>query len=279
MVFRTLDVEAPVDTQGFSPHSFDLVVAANVLHATRDLSTTLATVRSLLAPGGLVALLETTDHPVWLDVTTSLIAGWQRFDDRWRSGHPLLTPERWGDALAESGFVRAGAWPHRGSPAEILGQHVIVAQAPFQTALSTYATSAKRPAAASAVHPRADVSVRVSLAGLPEGDCIDALADLVRRHVAGVLRLSDDALVGRYDRLQDAGLDSLMAVELRNRVAQTLELTEGLEATLIFDHPSVDAIARYLGARLRGERSGPSSSPAGAPSHQPVASVGAPLDV
>lgn len=44
--------------------------------------------------------------------------------------------------------------------------------------------------------------------------------------------------------LRDVGLDSLMAVELRNALQQLAETT--LPATLLFDHPTVEALARYL---------------------------------
>jgi acyl carrier protein len=63
--------------------------------------------------------------------------------------------------------------------------------------------------------------------------------------VARILRL-DASQVENDHRLMDIGVDSLMAVELRNRLNKGLGLTEKLPATLIFDHPTVQAIARYL---------------------------------
>jgi hypothetical protein len=53
----------------------------------------------------------------------------------------------------------------------------------------------------------------------------------------------------------DLGLDSLMAVELRSRLALGLGLGRGLPATLIFEHPSVEAIAALV-VRLVTEANG-----------------------
>jgi hypothetical protein len=62
------------------------------------------------------------------------------------------------------------------------------------------------------------------------------------------------------------GLDSLMAVELRNGLARDIETR--LPATLLFDHPTLDGLTDTLLAAvpgLRGEgRPGPE---AGSPAH------------
>jgi hypothetical protein len=50
----------------------------------------------------------------------------------------------------------------------------------------------------------------------------------------------------------DLGLDSLMAVELRNRLATGLALTRPLSATLMFDYPTIDAIAGHLVKEIQG---------------------------
>ena len=47
-------------------------------------------------------------------------------------------------------------------------------------------------------------------------------------------------------RLMDLGLDSLMAVELRDKLRVGLGLENGLPATIAFDFPTVEAIADYL---------------------------------
>ena len=80
---------------------------------------------------------------------------------------------------------------------------------------------------------------------IPADEVEEAIEDFVRSHVARILRL-DVSQVESDHRLMDIGVDSLMAVELRNRLNKGLGLAESLPATLIFDYPTVQAIARYL---------------------------------
>ncbi|KKY13503.1 putative polyketide synthase [Diplodia seriata] len=60
IAFRVLDIERDPSAQGFAAGRYDVVVAANVLHATTSLAGTLAHARKLLRPGGWLVLLEIT---------------------------------------------------------------------------------------------------------------------------------------------------------------------------------------------------------------------------
>jgi acyl transferase domain-containing protein len=251
--YRTLDLELDPEPQGFVRGRYDIVIAANVLHATRDLSAVLRRAHELLAPGGLLLALETTDHPIWLDVTTGLIAGWQGFDDRWRGDHPLLAPETWKQALEGAGFVRTGSWPVPSSPAAILGQHVIAAQAP-DTKVSGGGdySEAREQSVVPEVSPAKSEAEPLSLAlsRSTSVDRLELLAEFVRDEIVRVLRLRQDQLPGRHQRLMDLGIDSLMAVELRNRLATGLTLPKPLTATLVFDFPTIADIANHLNALI-----------------------------
>ena len=102
--YRILDIEADPSTQGFDRQGYDLVIASNVLHATRDLKETLANCRSLLAPGGRLVVLELMRARHWQDLTFGLLEGWWRFDDSYRPVSAIAGPDVWRRAVRDAGF-------------------------------------------------------------------------------------------------------------------------------------------------------------------------------
>jgi len=247
VTFDTFDLEDDAAATRMGARSFDIVVAANVLHATRDLSVTLKHVQQLLSPGGFLVAVESTDYHIWLDVTMALVAGWQRFDDAWRQRHPLLGADRWTAILEEAGFVHAGVWPGASSAASILGQHVLVAQTAADSANDVTAPSAgARSAVPVQTRAAAEPGLSRRLAGSTPLERRAHLLDLVRAEVIRVLRLPPDQSPSSRQRLMELGVDSLMAVELRDRLRSALALEQSLSATLVFDYPTIAAIADYL---------------------------------
>jgi len=105
--YQILDIEKDPIAQGFEAHSFDLILASDALHATRDLRQTLEHVKQLLASEGLLVLLELglTNLPRWFDIVFGLLKGWWLFVDRdLRPSHPLLSVPKWQHLFKELGF-------------------------------------------------------------------------------------------------------------------------------------------------------------------------------
>ncbi|MGJ7909294.1 SDR family NAD(P)-dependent oxidoreductase, partial [Actinopolyspora sp. H202] len=109
----------------------------------------------------------------------------------------------------------------------------------------------------------------------------EALLELVRSEIATVMGLptARSVPVGggqTAPSLRELGVDSLMAVEVRNRLSKLVG--ERLPTTLLFDQPTVDALARYLADKLGGpvQRSATASSRTTereAPPDEPIAIV------
>ncbi|MFH0997754.1 MAG: SDR family NAD(P)-dependent oxidoreductase [Pseudomonadota bacterium] len=105
--YQILDIEKNPMEQGFRPHEYDVILAANVLHATADLRHTLKQVRQLLSPGAMVVLLEGIERRRWLDLIFGLLDGWWKFRDHdLRPSHPLIGVTSWEKLLKESGFAQ-----------------------------------------------------------------------------------------------------------------------------------------------------------------------------
>ncbi|TVP47770.1 MAG: SDR family NAD(P)-dependent oxidoreductase [Gemmatimonadales bacterium] len=125
--FGTLDIARDPEGQGFPPGAFDLVIAANVLHATPDLDRTLEHTRGLLAEGGMLILLEVVKPHRFADLTVGLTDGWWAFEDAHRSTSALLSSDQWRELLGASGLEATAAVSGTGAMAR---QAVIVGVAP-----------------------------------------------------------------------------------------------------------------------------------------------------
>jgi acyl transferase domain-containing protein/NADPH:quinone reductase-like Zn-dependent oxidoreductase/SAM-dependent methyltransferase/acyl carrier protein len=129
--YRSLDIEKDPLTQGYDAHAYDIVIAANVLHATADLRRTLDNVRTLMASEGVLLLLEGT-RPLRLgDLIVGLTDGWWRFEDTaLRPSHALITSGKWRTLLADSGFTDVVIAPEGEGDGVLANQALILCQGP-----------------------------------------------------------------------------------------------------------------------------------------------------
>ncbi len=115
------------------------------------------------------------------------------------------------------------------------------------------------------------------LAEVPESEWDAVVLELVRGEAAAVLGRGSAAEVDPELAFKDLGFDSLGALELRNRLMQATGLR--LPATLVFDHPNCEAVAKFLRSRVEvrgGAQAGAGRAPARrrAGSEEPIALVG-----
>ena len=129
--FELLDIERPPVAQGFSEQSFDVIIAANALHATRDLRETLGNTASLLAPGGVLVLLEGTGRQRWVDLTFGLTEGWWRFSDTaLRPDYALISAEQWKSLFRELGLEAEHSAASLGD-ADFVPQSILIGRKPL----------------------------------------------------------------------------------------------------------------------------------------------------
>ncbi|KAF2177292.1 methyltransferase domain-containing protein [Zopfia rhizophila CBS 207.26] len=102
--YKVVDIEKEPDaTLQKTQH---IVLGSNVLHATRDLSISLANIRKMLRPDGFTIFHELTAQMLWADVAFGLISGWWAFEDGRQ--HALQSPQYWEKVLSSVGFGHVG---------------------------------------------------------------------------------------------------------------------------------------------------------------------------
>ncbi|MBT9317709.1 polyketide synthase [Leptothoe spongobia] len=145
---RTLDLENDPQAQGFAPHYYDVVIASNALHTTRDLSVTLQHVHKLLAPGGMLLQIEGTAPVRWVDLTFGLLEGWWKFSDtHLRPSYILLNTLQWRQLLQDHGFEQVTTIsPEVGVPdgVTVMPQAVILARSGTETIAETKTEPSRR---------------------------------------------------------------------------------------------------------------------------------------
>lgn len=112
MEYAVLDISKDPVQQGFVAGSYDLILAANVVHATPKIHDTLMNVRSLLHPRGRLLLQELNPTLRWLNYIMGVLPDWWLGEDDGRYFEPYIPLERWDAELRNAGFQGVDAGIH-----------------------------------------------------------------------------------------------------------------------------------------------------------------------
>ncbi|OTB02208.1 hypothetical protein M426DRAFT_322916 [Hypoxylon sp. CI-4A] len=107
MEYKVFDISRPAAEQGFEcgeKGSYDLILAANVVHATPFIQETLKNVKSLLKPDGMLVLTELLPTLRTANYMFGHFAGWWLGEADARPINPLIPVERWDSELKAAGF-------------------------------------------------------------------------------------------------------------------------------------------------------------------------------
>ncbi len=228
--YAIVDVERGLQEQSVARGAYDVVLAANVLHATKRLRETLRNAKAALKANGLLVLNEITSKSVFMHLTFGLLSGWWAYEDAElrMDGSPGLTMDTWKRVLEEEGF-RGVSFPAR--DAQGLGQQIIVAESDGIIRQKQPVAMAPRMKSLPAVAPAAAEGLQEQV----EAWLIEAVGVLLKIRREGV-----DLDV----ELSELGFDSLSLTAFANHANQAFALE--LMPTIFFEHPTARGVARYL---------------------------------
>jgi pyochelin synthetase len=288
--YGIFDVDKTPASQGHQPHSFDLIVAANVLHNATDVNAGLSRIRELLRPGGYLLILEGTRSNPWQWATISFLEAVTAYaDERAESDVPLLSPEGWSQALTRARFEAVHVFP---APATAAGNGDKDELSAFLGAMPQHVIAAQGPAAVSRFRPdevadflrarlpahmvpqryflldRLPLSAngKVDLAALPRDISSPAQGAAEERRVISPRSATEERLLKIWkevlgveqlsisDNFFEVGGDSLLLTAVLRKINQTQK--PPLTIAHLFSHPTVQTLADYLspGAKAQPQR-------------------------
>ena len=247
---QRLDIERAIEAQGFDLGGYDLVIAANVLHATKNIRHTLRNAKSLLRGGGFLILNEISAKAIWAHLTFGLLDGWWRFEDADLRipNCPVLLPSQWQQALQEEGFHPV-QFPAKA--AHDLGYQIILAQSDGvvrqrKQGADIQLLSATAQTASTQREPKRGVAPPLASAPREEWYVKTAILECL----VSALKTSPENIDAHVAFL-DYGLDSLLGGEFINQVNRRLSIN--LNTVVIFEHPSLYRLCKYV-MEVHGEQ-------------------------
>jgi acyl transferase domain-containing protein/acyl carrier protein len=239
--YQIFNVEKPIAEQNFKPGEYDIVIAANVLHATKNIRQTLRNSKALLKRNGLLLLVELSRNFLFSHLTFGLLQGWWLYEDKELRipGSPGLSPGSWQEVLESEGF-RWVTFPaqevHDG------GQQVIAAESDGtvrQPVPLTPPDQKNRTGASTetpAIHdaPDADLNRQVVL---------DQIKQTLIEKLSGSLKINT-GMIDNNEPFADYGLDSIIGIQLVKDINRALAIE--LETIVLFDYSSVNKLAAHI---------------------------------
>ena len=261
---QIFDVERPISGQDIRGDSYDVVIAANVLHATRNIRQTLRNAKATMRKGGILLLNELSDKSLFAHLTFGLLEGWWLYEDTGLRipGSPGLYPETWRRVLSEEGFESVFFPAKKGHQ---LGQQIIVAQSngivrQKQLPVESGAKRSKAKAIPLTVRdktsqvpivrkkPLMPISIEGQKTILTNIDVTDQMIEnhvraILRENISDVLKMDERDIQDR-ESFSEYGVDSLIAVQLVNQINKQCRIL--LQTTVLFDYNSVDQLSRHI---------------------------------
>ncbi|MCW3465912.1 SDR family NAD(P)-dependent oxidoreductase [Chitinophaga nivalis] len=235
LVTALLNIEQPPHRQGFSVADFDIVIGANVVHATRDITSSLLNIKNLLKKDGILLLNEIASRELFATLTFGLLDGWGLYEDTAirLAGSPGLSAESWQQVLTTAGYEQTQSFPANNT----LSQQIIRSRSNgIIQAVPATAVPVSTPA----------TQVKVAAPAQDNGWLTEQLLNIA----ADTIKLPKKEF-DIDEQFSDYGFDSILGTTLVRNINELLQIT--LKPTDIFNYPNIRQLAGYIGETFREE--------------------------
>jgi polyketide synthase PksM len=245
--FSLLDIEKNVLVQGYKGNTYDLIIGANVIHATRNISNTLQNMKVMIKKNGWIILNEATELQDFLTLTFGLMEGWWIYDDEsYRlKNAPLLSRELWKKALQEEGFRNVTFLGNQDLSSKGIDQSVILAESNGRLTVKREEPIRKDSKMTSIKYQQSPgKSIRQSTSDkVNKNTKKEFVEDAIKQSLVKVLQIPEEEL-DKDITFNDFGVDSILAVEITNEINEKC-CTE-LKAIDLFNYATIEQLNNYI---------------------------------
>ncbi|MBP1177198.1 polyketide synthase PksN [Paenibacillus sp. PvR133] len=235
LTYQIFNVEESAQGQDIDTGGYDIAIATNVLHATRNIRQTLRNVKAALRENGLILINEISGNSLLNHLSFGLLEGWWLYNDPELRipGSPGLYPESWRKVLEMEGF-RSVFFPAQ--EAHDIGQQIIVAESDGLIRNKQEPEHDKSQMKQRDEGIRSDIDVTSEMAE-------EYVQELIVGKLVEALNV-DFTMIDIHESFADYGLDSILGVNFVQAVNQGLGIH--LQTTDIFDYSSVKQLTLYI---------------------------------
>ena len=260
--YKIFNVEAAIAGQDIAADRYEIVIATNVLHATKNIRQTLRNAKAVLKKNGILIINELSSNTLFAHLTFGLLEGWWLYEDASLRipGCPGLYPDVWREVLRSEGF-HAVFFPAHEQHA--LGQQIIVAQSDGvvrqklndPTYLPAATTAANVTSGQTQAKAKAQAIPMQRLTGASAADghgghhSRDNVEDIRQKSIAYFKKLVGETLkipinkIDASEPLEEYGIDSIIVVQLTNALR---EVMSDISSTIFFEFQTIDALVTHF---------------------------------
>lgn len=249
--YQIFNVEEGIDEQAIQANHYDVVVATNVLHATKNIRTTLRHAKRALRKHGIVVINEMLGNGgLFNHLTFGLTKGWWLFEDQSMRvpGGPGLSPKNWQRALQLEGFYGVARPCQKYAQFE---QEIYVAASDGVVRKNTSGLTVSSTSKPLSQHqniqnkkPQTNVVSPVLVEAEPKGK---PFIDVARRTVMQVLCNTlqmDQSSIKPSGSFADYGMDSILGIRFIQDINEALSID--LDNTVIFDYGNLEKLSGFI---------------------------------
>ncbi len=255
LTYKILNIEEPILSQGFEEGWYDVVLATNVIHATKNIRNTLKNAKGLLTKNGVIMLNEISRHSIFTHMTFGLLEGWWKYEDKSVRipGGPGLYPEMWKSILESEGFESVY---YTLGKVDTLGQQIVigVSNGVIRRKCDVKERAPKKKPATLEISNLTTVETpklallekRISKTIENRDDFDDLLVERSTWYIKEIVgktlkipvdRMDASELLGKY------GVDSIVVMQLTNNMKKVLP---NVTTTLFFECQTIDELVKYF---------------------------------